>query len=192
LYVQSPDTDSVADGDEETENGSFTDGYAVYARFFKPVGIAVTPDGSTIYVADAGNNRIRNITCSNLVAPTFAPTAVPTRWPTYTPSTAPTASTSKPTKSTIAPTAAPKAAKGQPTAPTNPKAKGKSLGGGVSAGVSTSNSQISVGAIAMIAVFSFAAAALALALIYNRQRLSDYFLGTAKAIAVPTVESATA
>eukprot|EP00238_Polyblepharides_amylifera_P012974 CAMPEP_0196599160 /NCGR_PEP_ID=MMETSP1081-20130531/94711_1 /TAXON_ID=36882 /ORGANISM="Pyramimonas amylifera, Strain CCMP720" /LENGTH=516 /DNA_ID=CAMNT_0041924915 /DNA_START=707 /DNA_END=2257 /DNA_ORIENTATION=+ len=39
----------------------FHDGSAESARFAWPYGVAVSPDGRTVYVADSGNNRIRTI-----------------------------------------------------------------------------------------------------------------------------------
>jgi len=69
-------------GSNKFEDGSFNDGSVIYARFFKPTGITIYPDASTIYIGDTGNNRVRNITCSGnsfeTVEPTFAPSAVPT------------------------------------------------------------------------------------------------------------------
>lgn len=72
------------------EDGSFDDGFAVYARFFKPMGITVTSAGNALWLADYGNNRIRNITCSSLTAPTFSPTELPSLSPSAEPTEAPT------------------------------------------------------------------------------------------------------
>lgn len=78
------------------EDGSYKDGYAVYAKFFKPVGIAIRSDAYTLWVADAGNNALRNISCHSGDAPTFMPTQVPTQLPTGAPvPTAPKAATGK-------------------------------------------------------------------------------------------------
>jgi len=75
------------------EKGSFKDGYAHHAQFFKNLGLVATNDastGGTIYVSDFGNNRIRNITCSSLIAPSFEPTFEPTALPTFTITDSPT------------------------------------------------------------------------------------------------------
>jgi hypothetical protein len=64
------------------EDGSFDDGWAPYARFFKPLGITVTRGGEIVWIADYGNNKIRNLTCQELSGPTFKPTAIPTTKPT--------------------------------------------------------------------------------------------------------------
>ena len=86
------------------EHSSFNDGFAVYARFFHPKGIAVLPDGGTIWVGDQGNNRIRNISCAGIGAPTFEPSAVPTHRPSAVPTFVPSA------KPSAVPTAKPSAA----------------------------------------------------------------------------------
>ena len=72
------------------EDGSFNDGFAIYARFFKPMGITVDRAGRTVWVADFGNNRVRNITCSGQLFPTFQPTDVPTPAPSAEPTEQPT------------------------------------------------------------------------------------------------------
>ena len=41
--------------------GGFSDGKADVARFNVPVGLAISPDGQTLYVADSWNHRIRAI-----------------------------------------------------------------------------------------------------------------------------------
>ena len=46
---------------------TFADGTGAAASFNGPVGIAVTPSGDTVYVADNGNNRIRKITAAGVV-----------------------------------------------------------------------------------------------------------------------------
>jgi sugar lactone lactonase YvrE len=48
----------------------FVNGTGDLATFYEPAGIAITPDGSTIYVADAANNAIRRMT----VVPSSDPT----------------------------------------------------------------------------------------------------------------------
>jgi DNA-binding beta-propeller fold protein YncE len=40
---------------------NFKDGAGKTAQFNEPRALAVTPDGSTIYVVDRGNNKIRKI-----------------------------------------------------------------------------------------------------------------------------------
>jgi hypothetical protein len=100
---------AVASVNPVVEDGSYQDGFAVYAQFFKPMGITVKSDGSTVWIGDYGNNRIRNITCSSLTAPTFVPTALPTRKSTAKPTALPTETPSRnPTGSpTFAPTSKP-------------------------------------------------------------------------------------
>jgi sugar lactone lactonase YvrE len=39
----------------------FQDGLAAKAKFAWPYGVATSPDGHTLYVADSGNNRIRSV-----------------------------------------------------------------------------------------------------------------------------------
>jgi YVTN family beta-propeller protein len=41
--------------------GGFQDGNAATAQFYSPFGIAVSPSGTKVYVADTGNSRIRTI-----------------------------------------------------------------------------------------------------------------------------------
>jgi sugar lactone lactonase YvrE len=63
-----------------TLSGNGTVGFAgeggapVNGRFNRPSGVAVTPDGLTIYIADTGNNRVRRINSNTLT--TFAGTGV--------------------------------------------------------------------------------------------------------------------
>jgi sugar lactone lactonase YvrE len=48
----------------------FTDGAGDVATFSNPIGVAVTPDGLTVYVTDFENNAIRRITISSSLDPT--------------------------------------------------------------------------------------------------------------------------
>ena len=41
---------------------AFADGTGTAASFNPPAGVAVSPDGMTVYVADFANNRIRQVT----------------------------------------------------------------------------------------------------------------------------------
>lgn len=50
------------------------DGAAVEARLNRPRGLAVTPDGSTLYIADEGNHRIRAVNLATGRIRTFAGT----------------------------------------------------------------------------------------------------------------------
>lgn len=58
-------------GDVSTLAGSgaaaFADGTGVAASFNNPAGVAVTPNGDAVYVADNGNSRIRKITPGGVV-----------------------------------------------------------------------------------------------------------------------------
>lgn len=78
-YFNGPGVHSM--GSMYLEDGSFDDGYAGYARFFEPMGITVTREGNVIWVADYGNNKVRNISCELARAPTFEPTLEPTHRP---------------------------------------------------------------------------------------------------------------
>ena len=42
-------------------SGGYADGTGTGASFNAPYGVAVTPDGSSVLVADASNSRIRSI-----------------------------------------------------------------------------------------------------------------------------------
>ena len=50
----------------------FSDGPAAEARFYYPSGLAVSEDGSSIFVADFGNNRVRSIDIESGSVTTFA------------------------------------------------------------------------------------------------------------------------
>jgi DNA-binding beta-propeller fold protein YncE len=104
----------VATGAVTTLAGSgsatFADGTGGYASFKAPRGVAFSPDGSTIAVGDAGNQRVREICTGITPAPTAAPTAAPTTSPTPSPTATPTMPppTLSPTTSpTPSPTATP-------------------------------------------------------------------------------------
>ncbi|EOD32831.1 hypothetical protein EMIHUDRAFT_78111, partial [Emiliania huxleyi CCMP1516] len=81
LYVADYDnhrirTIDTSGGDTTTLAGSGTggsaDGTGTAASFSYPRGVAVSPDGMTVYVADTDNNRIRKIDTSNGVTTTLA------------------------------------------------------------------------------------------------------------------------
>ena len=67
-------------GDVSTLAGSgtaaFADGTGDLASFSTPAGVAVTPNGDAIYIADNGNNRIRKVTQAGVVT-TAAGSGVP-------------------------------------------------------------------------------------------------------------------
>ena len=42
--------------------GTFADGTGIAASFNQPFGVAVSPNGMTVYVAEVLNNRIRQVT----------------------------------------------------------------------------------------------------------------------------------
>lgn len=50
----------------------FVDGVGANARFDTPTGLALSPDGKTLFVADFGNNRIRQIDLATRNVSTFA------------------------------------------------------------------------------------------------------------------------
>ncbi|MBL7999705.1 MAG: T9SS type A sorting domain-containing protein, partial [Candidatus Kapabacteria bacterium] len=69
VYVADKDNHRIrkvsADGTVTTLAGSttgFADGTGASAQFSFPTGVSVSPDGTTVYVADSGNDRIRKIT----------------------------------------------------------------------------------------------------------------------------------
>jgi hypothetical protein len=165
---------AVASVNNVVEHGSYQDGFAVYAQFFKPMGITVKSDGSTLWIGDYGNNRIRNITCSSLTAPTFAPTALPTHVPTAKPTTLPTAAqvagkakTGKGKGGTGAGKAAKGGAKGA-------KAGKHSVGeSATAADASSTSASLSVTAVVLISVFSFVGAVTAAYLLYNRKSIAN-------------------
>lgn len=45
--------------------GGFADGYASKSRFRHPADVAVAPDGTVLYVADAANRRVRAVSLSD-------------------------------------------------------------------------------------------------------------------------------
>jgi len=165
---------AVASVNNVVEHGSYQDGFAVYAQFFKPMGITVKSDGSTLWIGDYGNNRIRNITCSSLTAPTFAPTALPTRVPTAKPTTLPTAAPvvgKAKTGKGKGGTGAGKAAKGGGK---GAKAGKHSVGESASAAdASSTSASLSVTAVVLISVFSFVGAVTAAYLLYNRKSIAN-------------------
>src|SRR5207247_6371932 len=55
---------------------SFADGPIAVARFLSPYSVAAAPDGTTFYVADTGNHRIRKIDIDLGVVTTIAGTGV--------------------------------------------------------------------------------------------------------------------
>lgn len=50
---------------------SSTDGTGTAASFYRPHGIAITPDNTTLYIADSGTNVIRKVVISSGVVSTF-------------------------------------------------------------------------------------------------------------------------
>jgi len=165
------------------EDGSFNDGFAPYARFFKPIGITVSTvinSNPTVWIADAGNNRVRNITCAFLTFSTLPPTAEPSADPTLSPVDVPTKQpteipSEKPTRS---PADLPGGKAKNVNAPKNPAKNVKAAAEGTStSGVTALASSVSTGAYVMIAVFCFAGAAIGLFILYNRKRLVDMIFG---------------
>jgi len=159
---------AVASVNNVVEHGSYQDGFAVYAQFFKPMGITVKSDGSTLWIGDYGNNRIRNITCSSLTAPTFAPTALPTHVPTAKPTTLPTA----------APVLG-KAKTGKGKGGTKGGARGAKAGkhsvgeSATAADASSTSASLSVTAVVLISVFSFVGVVTTAYLLYNRKSIAN-------------------
>jgi len=183
------------------EHSSFDDGFAVYARFFKPYAITLRPDASVFWIADAGNNRIRNISCAGKVPITFDPTAEPTKRPTFVPTAKPSVKPSadptvKPTGSPVVAVApkVPGAGKGNPV---NTKAPTKGVKGASvdQVGFSVSNTAESLPSskIAIISVFAFIGAAAGIIAIYYRNTIIDMVLGSSTPVskAVETEEPAT-
>ena len=174
--MTSPDVD---------EHSSFDDGFAVYARFFKPYAITLRPDASVFWIADAGNNRIRNISCAGVGAPTFDPTAEPTkrptRLPTAKPSAEPTADpTVKPSAAPVAPKV-PGAGKGGAQANTKaPTTKGVKSASVDQVGFSVTSDAESLPAskIAVISVFAFIGAVATMIAFYNRNAIVALILGS--------------
>ena len=178
------------------EHSSFDDGFAPYARFFFIYGITVRPDGSVIWAADAGNNKIRNISCTGIGAPTFDPTAEPTKRPVFDPTASPSfkpsaVPSSKPImtvgakKATQAPASgavppkdgrnAPPTAPQVTKAPSNKAVKGASLSD-VGSGVTGVASHFTPVEIAVISVCAFLVALMASLVLYHRQRIINAIL----------------
>jgi len=59
-------------GPYPSTNAGFVNATGTYAAFQNPMGIAISPDGSTLYVADNGNNVIRKIVISTAAVTTLA------------------------------------------------------------------------------------------------------------------------
>ena len=59
----------------------FVDGDATSVRFHEPQGMAMSPDGTTLYVADTGNHAIRAIDLNSNVISTVAGTGEQGTWP---------------------------------------------------------------------------------------------------------------
>jgi len=166
------------------EHSSFDDGFAVYARFFKPIGITVRPDGKTIWIADAGNNKIRNISCAGMGAPTFDPTAEPTALPTLDPTFVPTAKPSF--ESTMKPSNGAKTVKAPPAvrepAPAVTKSPSKAVKGASASitanGVAADASTMSTSNVTLISVIGVIGAGVFLAALYFRKQIMDAILGS--------------
>jgi DNA-binding beta-propeller fold protein YncE len=59
-------------GPPGTTNGGYVNATGTYAAFYNPYGIAISPDGTTLYVADYSNNVIRKVVISTGVVTTLA------------------------------------------------------------------------------------------------------------------------
>ena len=57
---------------DSTGPGGDVDGVGEAARFLKPNGIVISPDGATLYVADVGNNKIRKVDIASRTVSTIA------------------------------------------------------------------------------------------------------------------------
>ena len=57
-------------------SAAYADGTGASASFKQPAGVAVSPDGATLYVAEYGNHRIRSIVVSTGAVTTLAGTGV--------------------------------------------------------------------------------------------------------------------
>ena len=66
---------SIVAGTANTGGGSAVDGTGDIARFNGPSAVAVTPDGTVLYIGDANNNKIRRISLNPFSDPTN-----PTNW----------------------------------------------------------------------------------------------------------------
>jgi hypothetical protein len=53
----------VGPADAQTYEGCYEDGPGPTAKFYFPSGVAVTKNGSVIYIADTLNYRIRSVGC---------------------------------------------------------------------------------------------------------------------------------
>jgi hypothetical protein len=168
------------------EHSSFNDGFAVYARFFHPKGITVSYSGATIWVGDQGNNRIRNISCSGIGAPTFNPTAEPTLRPspsaalspppTFRPSAMPVYKpTSKPAVSSLKGPTRKKSSDSTSPPASQKGARGASMGevGNVLYSAASNLSTVELAIVIVLAVIS---AGLLAAMIYFRKRILQYLL----------------
>jgi len=176
------------------EHSSFDDGFAVYARFFFPYAITLRPDASTFWIADAGNNRIRNISCSGVGAPTFDPTAVPSKRPTALPTAVPSLKpvTRKPSNApVVAVVKGPGGGKADPAT----KAPAKGVKGAsvdqVGYSISTNSAGMSTSTIAIICVVASIGAVATMIAFYNRGAILNIVLGSSNPIpkAVETEES---
>ena len=77
-------------------DAAFADGTGANASFYYSMGLTLSSDGGTLFVADSKNERIRAVgtglapTSSPTLQPTPLPTAQPTLQPTLEPTSAPT------------------------------------------------------------------------------------------------------